>query len=111
MTAREKHVVAHHLLRHLDEIQHCLRQRRWSELAAVVEYVQTDVPNALSKTDPHLYLVLRHAVTEFHLRGFDQLNLHTLRELAHQSAVADRSRPQGKTQGSPTNEILGDNSR
>ena len=85
MTPREKHVVAHNLLLHPNQIKDYWWQKRWEELAAAVEYAKTDVPTALAKTDPRLYRLLREGVTEFHLRGFDQLQLPVLRRLASQS--------------------------
>jgi hypothetical protein len=86
MTAREKHITAHHLLLNLDEVKIVWHQRRWEELAAVVEYAQEDVPVILSKTDPHLYQLLRNAVTEFNLRGYDNFNLTAIKALAQQAS-------------------------
>ncbi len=98
MTAREKHVTAHHLLLNLDEIKIVWHQRRWEELAAVVEYAQKDVPVILSKTDPHLYQLLRNAVTEFNLRGYDNFNLAAIEVLAEQAL-----KPQGTGKGGGMN--------
>ncbi len=91
MTAREKHVTAHHLLLNLDEVKVVWQQRRWEELAAVVEYAQKDVPVVLSKTDPHLYQLLRNAVTEFNLRGYDNFNLAAIKALAEQASSSEES--------------------
>ena len=82
MTARDKHVTACHLLINIDEIKVVFQQRRWAELAAVVEAAQKDVPVILSKTDPRLYQLLRNGVTQFNLRGYDNFNLDAIKALA-----------------------------
>ena len=61
-----------------------LKQRRWEELAALVELADNDAPRSLTHTDPALYRMLRQQITEFRLRGWSCLNLQKLKELAGQ---------------------------
>lgn len=83
LNAREKELSAHHLLAHLDEISLYLKQHRWEELAALVEFVQTEPPHSMALTDPALYRMLRNQITEYHTRGWDRLNLEELKRLAN----------------------------
>lgn len=69
MTPREEELTARALLENQDLIDVYLHERRWAELAALVRYVQRDVPAALATTDPALYRRLREQITRFHLRG------------------------------------------
>ncbi len=85
LTEREKELTARYLLAHPEDIPVYLRQRRWEELAAVVEYAKQDAPQSLTHTDPALYRMLRQQVTEFRSRGWDSLNLSQLRLLAQRA--------------------------
>ncbi|MEO8354111.1 MAG: hypothetical protein ABI680_20475 [Chthoniobacteraceae bacterium] len=69
MNPREEEITARALLADQDLIDIYLHQRRWAELAALVRYVQRDVPAALATTDPALYRQLCEQITHFHLRG------------------------------------------
>lgn len=82
LTAREKELIARHLLAHLEQVPVYLAQRRWSELVALVEFAQKDAPKSLAHTDPALYRLLRHQITEFRLRGWSCFNVKKLRQLA-----------------------------
>ena len=81
-TARQRELVARHLLAHLEEIPIYLKARRWEELAALVEFAENDAPRSLTHTDPALYRMLRQQITEFRLRGWSCLNPSKLKELA-----------------------------
>ena len=59
-----------------------LKEKRWSEVAAVVRYAKRDVPTELAATDPALYPTLRDGITRFFLRGGGTLNLAKLEALA-----------------------------
>ena len=56
-------------------------------MAALVRYVQHDVPPALALTDPALYCTLREGVSFFHLRGGGALDLEKLETLAAADAA------------------------
>ncbi len=47
-----------------------LKERRWEQLAALVEFAEKDALPSLIHTDPALYRVLRQPITEFPLRGW-----------------------------------------
>jgi hypothetical protein len=82
LTARERELMARHLLAHPEEIPVYLKSKRWTELAALVEFARNDAPASLTHTDPALYRTLRQQITEFRLRGWSCLNLKKLKELA-----------------------------
>ena len=81
-TARQRELTARHLLAHLDQIPVYLKNKRWSELAALVEFAAKDAAPSLVHTDPALYRMLRQQITEFRLRGWTCLSLKALKELA-----------------------------
>ena len=63
-------------------IARALRDRRWSDLAAVAELADGEIDNRLAVTDPALYRALRDAVTKYHLRGYGCLDADKLRRMA-----------------------------
>jgi hypothetical protein len=82
MTAREEELTAREMLEKPELLGRRLKERCWADVAALVRYVQHDVPPALALTDPALYRTLREGVTHFHLRGGGALDLQKLEELA-----------------------------
>ena len=82
MTAREEELTAREMLEHPELLALRLKERRWAEVAALVRYVQRDVPPDLAMTDPALYRRLREGVTMFYLRGGGALDLQKLEKLA-----------------------------
>jgi hypothetical protein len=82
MNAREEELTARALLADPEQVDVCLREKRWAELAAVVRFARRDVPVQLAQTDPALYRQLREQVTRFFLRGGDVLSLERLEVLA-----------------------------
>lgn len=82
LTPRQKELVARHLLARQAEIPAYLKERRWEELAALVEFANRDAPQSLIPTDPALYQTLRQQITKYRLSGWSCLNLKRLRELA-----------------------------
>ena len=86
LTARQRELTARHLLAHPEQIPVQLKQRRWQELAALVEFAEKDAPRSLTHTDPALYRMLRQQITEFRLRGWSCLDLKKLNELAGESS-------------------------
>ena len=87
LTARQQELTARHLLAHPEQVAIYLKQKRWTELAALVEFAQKDAPQSLTHTDPALYRTLRQQITEFRLRGWSCLNLKKLRELAEYGEI------------------------
>ena len=87
LTARQRELTARHLLAHPEQIPIYLKQQRWEELVALVEFAETDAPRSLTHTDPALYRTLRQQITEFRLRGWTCLNLNKLKELAGESRI------------------------
>ena len=69
LTSRQRELTARHLLAHPEQIPVYLKQRRWEELAALVEFAEKDAPRSLTHTDPALYRMLRQQITEFRLRA------------------------------------------
>jgi len=82
MTPREEELIAREMLERPELLGIRLKEKRWSDVAAVVRYVRHDVPADLAMTDPALYKTLRDQITLFHLRGAGALNLATLERLA-----------------------------
>jgi hypothetical protein len=82
MTAREEELTARTLLADQSQIDVYLRQKRWSELAALVRFARRDAPAQLAQTDPALYRQLREQITRFFLRGGDAFSLKKLETLA-----------------------------
>ena len=52
MTAREEELTAREMLEQPELLGRRLKERRWADVAALVRYVQHDVPPALAMTDP-----------------------------------------------------------
>lgn len=82
---RDQEITAQRLLTTPYGVATALKERRWEDVAAAVEFAANDVPKDLAITDPALYRTLREAITTFHLRGGGALNLDKLRQLAAQS--------------------------
>jgi len=82
MNAREEELNARALLADPAQVDVCLRNKRWAELAALVRFARRDVPVQLAQTDPALYRQLREQITRFFLRGGDVLSLKKLEALA-----------------------------
>ena len=82
LTARQRELTARHLLAHPEQIPVYLKERRWEQLAALVQFAEQDARASLIHTDPALYRVLRQQITEFRLRGWSCLSLKKLKELA-----------------------------
>ncbi len=82
MNAREEELTARALLSDPTQVDVCLKQKRWAELAALVRYARRDVPVQLAQTDPALYRQLREQITRFFLRGGDVFSLKRLDSLA-----------------------------
>lgn len=78
MTPREEELMARHLLEHQELIDVYLKEKRWTEVAAVVRYAQQDVPRELATTDPALFRTLREQITRFFLRGGNTISLKAL---------------------------------
>jgi len=78
MNAREEELTVRALLADQSQIDVCLHQKRWAELAALVRYVRRDAPPQLAQTDPALYRELREQITRFFLRGGDVFSLEKL---------------------------------
>jgi hypothetical protein len=82
MNAREEELTARALLSDPAQVDVCLKQKRWAELAALVRFARRDVPVQLAQTDPALYRQLREQITRFFLRGGDVFSLKRLDSLA-----------------------------
>ncbi len=82
MTAREEELVARLLLEHQELIDEYFRDRRWSELLALVRFARRDVSPELAATDPALYRTLRDQITRFYLRGGGVFSLEKLEHMA-----------------------------
>jgi hypothetical protein len=85
--SRNDELTARHILAHPHQLGVALKERRWSDVASLVTYVQEqDVSHDLAMTDAALYRTLRQQITTFYLRGGAALNLEKLRQLARQNA-------------------------
>ncbi len=82
MTAREEELTAREMLEKPALLARRLKERRWADVAALVRYVQRDVPPALALTDPALYRALREGVTRFYLQGGGVLDLDKIEALS-----------------------------
>jgi hypothetical protein len=82
LTARQRELTARHLLAHPEQVPIFLKERKWEELAALVEFASNDAPAGLTHTDPPLYRLLRQQITEFRIRGWSCFDLSVLNKLA-----------------------------
>ena len=89
MNAREEELIARALLADQAQIDVCLHQQRWAELAALVRYVQRAAPPSLAQTDPALYRELRAQITRFFLRGGEVFSPEKLEALSRAPIAAD----------------------
>ena len=80
MNPREEELAARALLEDPALVDQCFKEKRWTELAALVRYARRDVPVALAQTDPALYRRLREQVSRFFLLGGDVFSLQKLEE-------------------------------
>lgn len=82
MTARERELIARELLARPELLGIRLRERRWGDVAALVEYVERGVPKDLAMTDPALFKTLHDQIAHFYLRGGGALSLAALNRMA-----------------------------
>lgn len=82
MTAREEELISREMLEKPKLLARRLNERRWADVAALLRYVQHDVPPNLAMTDPALYRALSEGITQFHLRGGGALSLEKVEALA-----------------------------
>ena len=82
MTAREEEFTARELLARQELIDIYLKERRWAEIAALLRYIQRDVPHDLATTDPALYRTLRAQITRFYINGGAAFSLPRVEALA-----------------------------
>ena len=94
LAARQRELVARHLLAHPEEIPIYLKERRWEQLAALVEFAAKDAPLGLVHTDPALYRLLRQQIAEFRIRGWSCLSFEVLQQLASHSGAGREPRGQ-----------------
>lgn len=80
--SRSQEVTARSFLSKPDLLAQAILDRRWSEVAATVEFAQADVCPELASTDPALYRQTRENITRFYLRGGASLDLTKIRQLA-----------------------------
>lgn len=82
MTAREEELTARYLLANPEEVDVYLKQKRWSEVAALVRFTHREVSTDLASTDPALYRTLREQITRFFLLGGGRFSLDSLEQIA-----------------------------
>lgn len=80
--ARAREIIARRLLASPDRLSEALAACRWAEVFCLAEFIENDIPRVLAASDPALYRTLRAQLTELHIRGYAQLNVERLRELA-----------------------------
>lgn len=90
MSKREDWVASVSLLRqYLSDdlaLARAIKNRRWSDLAAVAELAKGGVDHDLAITDPALYKALRDSITKYHIRGYACLDAALLRQQASRDA-------------------------
>ena len=86
LSARQRNLIARELLGHPKLIAEFIVQHKWEELLALREFVEADVPLQIAQTDPALYRLLRHQITEFNIHGWRQISIPTLKELVRISS-------------------------
>ena len=84
MNPREKDLLARDCLKHPEKIIQVWHRKEWNKLAVIVRYARCGVPRQLSKTDQHEYRLLCAGLAEYHIRGFDGLDLDAIETLARQ---------------------------
>ena len=84
MTPREEELVARTLLERPELVGRIWKERRWSELAALVRFARRDVPLDLARTDPALFRTLRQGITDFWFNGGALFSAESLDRLARQ---------------------------
>jgi len=88
VTAREQELIAREMLARPELLGIRLRQRRWADVAALVEYVKRGVPKDLAMTDPAPFRTLHDQIAHFYLRGGGALNLAALNRMAARAEQA-----------------------
>lgn len=84
---RSEELAARSILAHPEQLGTALKEKRWSDVAAVVSLAKSDVAPDLAVTDPALYRELRDQITRFYLRGGGALNLDKLIQLSQSEPV------------------------
>ena len=87
MLSRNSVIRSRELLLNPSELDAALYQRRWAELADVLEYVRRAQYHNLALTDPFIYRKIMQGVTEFYIQGYGEMNLQKLREAAREQAM------------------------
>jgi len=82
--SRSEELVARDILGQSEGLGVALKEKRWSDVAAVVKFAQNDVSPDMAVTDPALYRELREQITRFYLRGGGAINLGKLEHLTRQ---------------------------
>lgn len=79
---RDNELIACHLLTYQELIPQYLRDKRFSELAALAEFANNDAPLSLIHHDNAKYRTLRAQITEYRIKGWNRLDPGVLRRLA-----------------------------
>jgi hypothetical protein len=80
-SGREAELFARECLAKPELFAIALKERRWSDVLCVLDFVHADVKSDLAMTDPALYRTLRQQITNFHLRGSSAWNIEKIRAL------------------------------
>lgn len=78
--ARKRDLLCRHLITHPDEVAKFVNDRRFAELADLVDYINDGIDAAYAMTDPYHFRQLCKGVAEFYLRGWGSLNAAKLRQ-------------------------------
>ena len=91
MLQRNSVIRSREMLLNPSELDATLYQRRWVELADVIEYVRSAEYHDLALTDPFIYRKIMQGVTEFYIQGYGEMNLQKLRKLAREKPLKESS--------------------
>jgi hypothetical protein len=90
--ARDRDVLCRYLITHPDEVSNFVRDRRYKELADMVDFINDGIDAAYAMSDPYHFRQLCNGVTEFYLRGWGSLNAAKLREAQEHEDAREKGR-------------------
>jgi hypothetical protein len=98
--ARNRDVLCRYLITHPELVAQFVEERRYGELADLVDFINDGIDGAYALSDPYHFRQLCRGVAEFYCNGWGSLNAEKLRQ-AQERDDAEAL----KSQGRPSDEL------
>jgi hypothetical protein len=67
------------------------KRHDWELLEEIARIAQMDAPTDMAVTDPAMFVMLRNAITRFHLKGWSRMTPERVRSVAARAQQASRA--------------------